>query len=97
MSTTPQAAKTPLPVSESSIGMVDADIHHVPASLDALKPYLPVVWQNYVEETDYTKLPNAPLSQDGRAAASAKTPYRRTARRVRASRCCRSRCWTPTG
>ena len=52
MSTTPQAAKTPLPVSETSIGMVDADIHHVPPSLDALLPYLPIVWRNYVEETD---------------------------------------------
>ena len=60
MSTTPQAAKTPLPVTESTLGMVDADIHHVPPSLDALKPYLPVVWRNYAEETDYTKLPNAP-------------------------------------
>ncbi|MCE2453600.1 MAG: hypothetical protein J4F48_12435, partial [Nitrospinae bacterium] len=45
---------------ESTLGMVDADIHHVPPSLDTLKPYLPLVWRNYAEETDYTKLPNAP-------------------------------------
>ena len=60
MSTTTQAVKTSQQASETSLGIVDADIHHVPASLDTLLPYLPLEWRNYVEETDYTKLPNAP-------------------------------------
>ena len=60
MRTTPQSEKAPPPASETSPGIVDADIHHAPRSLDALLPYLSAEWRNYAQETDYARLPNAP-------------------------------------
>ncbi len=60
MRTTPQSEEAPPPASETSPGIVDADIHHAPRSLDTLLPYLSAEWRNYAQETDYARLPNAP-------------------------------------
>ena len=62
MSETPQGgtAQASPQAAGAGLGIVDADIHHVPESLDALLPYLPAAWRAYVEETDYARLPNAP-------------------------------------
>lgn len=99
MSETPQGGTTQASpqAAGAGLGIVDADIHHVPESLDALLPYLPAAWRAYVEETDYARLPNAPYPKTA-GGASAGTPSPRTAaRRDRASPCSGSRRWTPTG
>jgi predicted TIM-barrel fold metal-dependent hydrolase len=45
---------------QSTIGMVDCDVHQTLPSIRALFPYLPARWRAYIEETNFRVLPNAP-------------------------------------
>ena len=55
-----RALEMPDTGSKIETGLIDCDIHHTVRSVRDLFPYLSKHWREYIEQTGWKALPNAP-------------------------------------